>query len=124
MAWDPTCAILSRFRAANLMNLLGLQAEVSQLQEEVEVLMFNDRHKSGPRSAFAVDWSSLYKEDIQQDGLQQKVLDLRLKLREYSKAAHLLQHRLPGSRLLTKCSTRRRIDLTIFRAQMRPCCIM
>jgi hypothetical protein len=37
MAWDPALAIFPRFRAANNLNLLLLQAEISELEDDINL---------------------------------------------------------------------------------------
>ncbi|OJJ72197.1 hypothetical protein ASPBRDRAFT_207437 [Aspergillus brasiliensis CBS 101740] len=87
MAWEPGVAIFPRFQSANLFNLLGLQAEVCQLQEELANIMRKDDQSSDLlRRAYSVNWSALQTGDNGNSEQRLKILELRSKLAEYNSA--------------------------------------
>jgi hypothetical protein len=99
MSWDPSVYVFTRFRAANTLNLLYLQAEICGLEEELKLLTEIDDGSPDPRlSELSFDWEAL--RCAEEDGIdrgegggdQQRgsrqwrlCLELRRKLAEYSK---------------------------------------
>ncbi|KAK8074444.1 hypothetical protein PG997_009107 [Apiospora hydei] len=89
MGCQDTCAIYRRFRRLNSLNLLYLQAELTHLEEELEILAKRDA--ADPERRFhARDWWSLSQhndndEDDEEAAEQwDKVLEIREKLEQYS----------------------------------------
>lgn len=70
MAWEPGSAIFSRFTAANMLNLLGFQVEISKLEKDLHAI------------------TAMNDEDILKDGVDsehwKKILELRGVLSKYS----------------------------------------
>jgi hypothetical protein len=86
MAWDPSTAILPRFRSANMFNLLGLQAEVCRLQDELMHLIERDSENAEqPQKDYANDWSVLQAGENGKSEQRLKILELRTKIAEYSR---------------------------------------
>ncbi|KAK9489275.1 hypothetical protein V1508DRAFT_74451 [Lipomyces doorenjongii] len=74
MAWEPSTAIFPRFRSANLLNLLSLQAEVSQLEEQLLNLMKrDDQDPNLQRRFYSTNWSVL---QADQDGRNEQRLKI------------------------------------------------
>jgi hypothetical protein len=87
MAWEPSAAIMPRFRSANLLNLLGLQAEVCQLKDELMHLMQkDDEHPHQASKDYAINWSTLQSDQEGKSEQRLKILELRGKLAEYSRS--------------------------------------
>ena len=86
MAWDPSRAIFLRFRAANVLNLLGLQAEICRLQEDLARIVERDENQAEHpiRKQYQHDWSALQDEEEGQNDQKLKIQELRAKLNEYS----------------------------------------
>lgn len=91
MGCQDTCAIYRRFRRLNSLNLLYLQAELTHLEEELEILAKRDA--ADPERQFhARDWWSLaHNNDEGDEGYDEeaaeqweKVLEVREKLEQYS----------------------------------------
>ena len=83
MAWDPATAIFPRFQVANLNNLLLMQAEISELEEQLNDAIDADDIADGDKRQFSCDWSLLKREGA--TSLQwSKCQALRSKLAEYS----------------------------------------
>jgi hypothetical protein len=84
MACQDEFAILRRFKALNLQNLLYLQAEITHLEAELAELAHRDlRHSS--REYFNKDWWSLSQGEDEEDREQwKKFEELRAKLEIYS----------------------------------------
>ena len=83
MAWDPATAIFPRFQAANLNNLLLLQAEISELEEQLNDATDADDNADGESRKYSCDWSLLRQEG--ETSLQWRTCQaLRTKLAEYS----------------------------------------
>lgn len=86
----PDTGILRRFGTLNMQNLLYLQAELTKLESELHVLARADidQGNSGDRvkSWYAQDWIPLSNYYGNTDDKQwQKMLQIREKLKEYSK---------------------------------------
>ncbi|KAK8062015.1 hypothetical protein PG994_008381 [Apiospora phragmitis] len=88
MGCQDTCAIYRRFRRLNSLNLLYLQAELTQLEEELESIAKRDA--ADPERRFhAKDWWSLSQhnddDEEDEDAAEQweKVLEIREKLEQY-----------------------------------------
>ena len=83
----PGMALFKRFAVLNARNLLYMQAELIDLELQFDILTSQDHTSSDPRRrAFAKEFLKL-SEPL--DGLQaqqwQKALEIREKLKEYSK---------------------------------------
>jgi hypothetical protein len=60
MAWDPGMAIFSRFRSANMKNLLLLQTEVAELEEKLNDAIAEDNRSSNTDAQqYRKDWTVL-----------------------------------------------------------------
>ncbi|KAK9427303.1 hypothetical protein V1505DRAFT_380596 [Lipomyces doorenjongii] len=87
MAWEPPTAIFPRFRSANLLNLLSLQAEISQLEEQLLNLMKrDDQDPNLQRRFYSTNWSVLQADQDGGNEQRLKLLELRTKLGEYNTA--------------------------------------
>ena len=77
-------AILRRFRALNMQNLLYMQAEITFLEEELATLV--NRDAADPeKKYYGRDWWSLSQSDEDVDKAQwHKFFEIRAKLKEYS----------------------------------------
>ncbi|KAI0551698.1 hypothetical protein F4679DRAFT_537667 [Xylaria curta] len=88
MSWHPSAAIFERFRSANILNLLGLQAEISCLQDELIKTTAADEAQADEavRKEYQYDWSAL--QDGEGGNSRQKELIMRLRkvLEEYNTA--------------------------------------
>lgn len=86
MGLHPEMAIFRAFMALNTKNLLYLQAELVELERDLEVISELDgKSGSSQKEAYARNWSALSRSAEQGDGLQlQKVLTIREKLKQYS----------------------------------------
>ncbi|KAI0857983.1 hypothetical protein F4860DRAFT_487793 [Xylaria cubensis] len=86
MAWNPLAAIFERFRSANILNLLGLQAEIARLQDELIKITAADEAQADVRKLYQVDWSAL--QDSEGGNSQQRklIMSLRETLKEYNTA--------------------------------------
>jgi hypothetical protein len=87
MAWDPNQAVFCRFRAANMFTLLLFQAEIAELEEQLDDAIAKD-DRSGDaekrRYRYCKDWARL--REVGQDSVQwEKVMELRGKIAAYSK---------------------------------------
>jgi hypothetical protein len=89
MAWNPSGAIFSRFRAANALNLLGLQAEICRIQRDLARLVSRDESQSEHpiRKRYKFDWSALHDGEKGNNEQYLKVKELREKLSEYSSSS-------------------------------------
>lgn len=85
MAWDRNLAIFPRFCSANMLCLLHMQAEVSELEERLEDLGYiNNKSLEEKRRRLCYDWSIL--KELGSDSPEKKLLsELRIKLTQYSK---------------------------------------
>jgi hypothetical protein len=63
MAWDPGMAIFPRFRAANALNLLCLQAEVTDLEERISDIIDQNDQSPDAKHLFSCDFGRLKAED-------------------------------------------------------------
>lgn len=87
MAWDPGLAMVPRFRAANVFNILCLQAEIRDLEEQLEVQMRKDDLSLEEECLYSCNIDIL--RDHGKDSLQWKLISaLRLKLEQYSEFKH------------------------------------
>ena len=85
MAWDPQAAIVHRFRATNVLNILILQADICRLQEELFKLTQSYKDLNEQQKQYHFDWSTLEAlSDESNVEMRNKVLDLRKCLKEYS----------------------------------------
>jgi hypothetical protein len=88
MSWAPNTAIFPRFKSANLLNLLLLQAEISKLEEDfgtfVEVGQEIDQASGhAPRVNSLLNWEAL--RDLDEDHPTKRTLGkLQEKLTVYS----------------------------------------
>jgi hypothetical protein len=84
MSTHPEFAILRRFQALNMQNLLYMQAEVTHLEAELRSQAEEDT-QSGQKPDHAHDWWSLSQEqDVSSTRQWDIVLELREKLEKYS----------------------------------------
>lgn len=92
----PEVAIFRRFAALNAQNLLYLQAELKDLEVTLRQAAEEDERSAHPdRVEYSVDWFAL-KDSIERhaeegnDGKQwQTMLEIRSKLKEYSKKSKI-----------------------------------
>jgi hypothetical protein len=85
MAWDPALMVMPRFRELNALNLLCLQAEITDLEEKLNNITWEDDHSVSPDArSYSCNFDKLreHGKDCTQWCLY---LDLRVKLQEYSK---------------------------------------
>lgn len=94
--------ILRRFGTLNALNLLYLQAELIELESELQEIAGKDVKSDIPfRSDFAHDWVLLSKPIGNGDEKQwQKVLQIRAKLKEYSERRPLHALSFNSTRLI------------------------
>src|ERR1700761_6403550 len=60
MAWDPAQAMFSRFRSANMIALLLLQAEVAELEEEfTDAILEDNSSDDAEKRGYSSNWSAL-----------------------------------------------------------------
>jgi hypothetical protein len=80
-------AVFRQFSNLNLLNLLYLQAEIAALEDELKVLVQDDRDSQEPdRSRYHLNAKALKNSVQTGDDLQwRKLLEIRGKLTEYSK---------------------------------------
>lgn len=84
MAWDPGLQVFPRFREANALNLLCLQAEISALEEKLnDVIDEDDTAQSPERRLYSCNFE-LLKEHGKDSGQWKLYLELRAKLKDYS----------------------------------------
>lgn len=95
MGSHPEVAILRRFGALNVQNLLYLQAELVALEDDLRAIAAEDNASSDPnRAIYSRDWHTLsnsknYTPGGETAGKQwQTVLSIREKLKEYSTSAY------------------------------------
>lgn len=86
MSHHTELAIFRRFSKLNLQNLLYLQAELTHLESDLADLAVRDRADPN-RVSYCSDWWFLAQsdEDYDDKGQWDKVLQIRDKLKEYSK---------------------------------------
>lgn len=92
MAWNPSTTIFSRFRSANLLNILSLQEEVCQLEQQLVNLIRSNGQDPDTQQR---DWFLAQADGNGENKQRLKLLELREKLLEYSKLDHLLGHLFP-----------------------------
>ena len=83
MAWEPSLAIFPRFRSASMLCLLHLQAQITELEDQLKDLAYAD-NTSGEktRRELAFDWSVM--KTLGKGSPQYKLhADLRALLAEY-----------------------------------------
>lgn len=82
-------AIFRRFGKLNLQNLLYLQAELTHLEKDLDELVERDKLDTS-REFYTKDWWSLAESSDNEEDQEQwdKVLQIREKLKEYSKSSH------------------------------------
>lgn len=90
--------IFRRFGTLSTLNLLYLQAELTDLEEELKVLAQSDIERGNDgdlrRSFFAQDWRKLSKPLCNGDEKQwEKMLQIREKLKEYCKFNNSIPYR-------------------------------
>ncbi|KIY00889.1 uncharacterized protein Z520_03555 [Fonsecaea multimorphosa CBS 102226] len=85
--------IFRSFSCLNFQNLLYLQAELTQLEQELKQIVQTDRASDDPTRSLQANHWQLLKNSQQEgrDGQFQKVMQIRAVLKEYNEA--LLQHR-------------------------------
>jgi hypothetical protein len=85
MAWEPSLAIFPRFRSANMLCLLQMQAEITELEEQINDLAYVDSTTGDEtRKELPFDWSML--KTLGEGSLQYRLhAKLRILLAEYSK---------------------------------------
>lgn len=92
MGSHPEVAILRRFGALNVQNLLYLQAELVALEDDLRAIAAEDNASRDPnRAIYSRDWHTLSnsKNHGETAGKQwQIVLSIREKLKEYSRSAY------------------------------------
>lgn len=86
MAWDRPTAIFRRFLAANAFNLLGLQAEICRLQEDLLRQVETDEKHDPAQSQYQINWSALLDGDNGSSEQRRVVMELRRTLGEYSQS--------------------------------------
>ncbi|KAH8157135.1 hypothetical protein CIB48_g11112 [Xylaria polymorpha] len=97
MAWHPSAAIFERFQSVNILNLLGLQAEIAQLEDKLIKATAADEADQPDRKQYQYDWSALQDSNSPQ---RQLIMDLRKALNEYKNPYGLASDlRGPGFRL-------------------------
>lgn len=85
MATDPEFAIYRKFGALNAQNLLYYQAELIDLEEELQQIAARDRRsQDSEKRLFAENWFELSNAKFPKDVQYKKVLQLRKVLKEYS----------------------------------------
>ena len=87
MQWAPSMAIFARFRGLNMLHLLLLQAELTELEEDLQAFVGLELKSLEPdRMAALYDWTSLRKLD--DDNPTKRTLEIiRGKLDAYSEPA-------------------------------------
>lgn len=85
MAWESSLAIFPRFRFANMLCLLQMQAEITELEEQIKDLSYVDNtYGDETRKKLSFDWSML--KTLGEDSLQYTLhAKLRILLAEYSR---------------------------------------
>lgn len=86
----PDVAIFRRFGALNAQNLLFLQAEITHLERELEVIRRNDDLSNNEKGIHVQrNWFELSQETEYGEAHPQWLViqDIRIKLKEYSKNA-------------------------------------
>ncbi|KAH9904471.1 hypothetical protein F4778DRAFT_790016 [Xylariomycetidae sp. FL2044] len=84
MSRQDECAIYRRFRRLNSLNLLYLQAELTHLEEDLDILATRDAGIDS-RRFHSKDWWSLSQNDDEEDAEQwEKVQEIRDKLEQYN----------------------------------------
>lgn len=79
-------AMFRRFRALNMQNLLYLQAELTDLEDQLQKLVCRDSEDPN-RNFYTKDWWSLSQSEVYEEREQwEKFLDIRVKLKEYSES--------------------------------------
>lgn len=105
MGAHPETAIFRRFGQLNVLNLLYLQAELTNLENSLhEAIKADSESKNFERSIYSRDWQTL-QESVTVEGQKcggdptqwNLVLQIRDKLNEYSKATYLICLHPPGS---------------------------
>ncbi|KAI1120216.1 hypothetical protein F5Y10DRAFT_137095 [Nemania abortiva] len=88
MAWNPSAAIFERFRSANILNLLGLQAEIARLQDElIETTRADEAQTDQPiRKKYQYDWPALQVGEDGNSRQRELIMKLRKALNEYNTA--------------------------------------
>ena len=84
MAWDPPTASFHRFGSLNAMNLLGMQAELCSLQEELELNAKNNEKRGPEHRRLQCDWTSLDSGQPESEERKNLLMKVRSKLDEYS----------------------------------------
>ena len=85
MAWESSLAIFPRFRSATMLCLLQMQAEITEIEEDLEKFAHEDGKSSDDKKKeWLRDWSSL--DTTSKDIRQCKLLRLRSLLAEYSRS--------------------------------------
>lgn len=88
MAWNPHAAIFQRFQAANMLNLLDLQAEIENLQDELIKVTTADKDQGNSGwEELQTSWAALHKGH---SGQKELIIKLRKALNEYSELHELL----------------------------------
>ena len=86
MARHDEFAMFRRFRVLNMQNLLHMQAELTFLEEQLKAIAYRDAAVSS-RVFYSKDWWALSQSERADDKLQwEKCLDIRAKLKEYSRS--------------------------------------
>jgi hypothetical protein len=94
MSHHHELAIFRRFGTFNLQNLLYLQAELTHLEDDLKELVEKDQADPG-RLFYTKHWYSLaHAEDDEEKEQWDKVLQIREKLKEYSRGFFLSTTRL------------------------------
>lgn len=88
MAWSPQTAMFSRFRAANALNILGMQAEICRLQKQLVETTIRDEHQDDQpiRKQYQYNWASLEDGEDGNSDQRQLILKLRKTLKQYSQS--------------------------------------
>ncbi|KAI1430194.1 hypothetical protein F5Y12DRAFT_6913 [Xylaria sp. FL1777] len=83
MAWNPSTAIFERFRSANILNLLGLQAEIARIQDELMRTTISEKPLG---NQYQNDWTALEYGDGGDRAQRKLIMRLRERLKEYNTA--------------------------------------
>ena len=80
MAWDETCSLFARLKSANYLNLLGLQAEVCCIVEDI----MDSFAKDEDSQTGILNWRKIIEDEQGQSAAWQNILKLRSRLNDYS----------------------------------------
>ncbi|KAI1747191.1 hypothetical protein F4782DRAFT_535637 [Xylaria castorea] len=86
MAWNQSAAIFERFRSANILNLLGLQAEIARHQDElIKTTVADEAQADQPvRKEYQFNWSALQDGEGGNSRQRGLIMKMRKALEEYN----------------------------------------